>query len=103
MTFAFERPWSETVDALTPVLTRILAMEPSAIAAAVKKAVADPRQARRLRHEIATSFYTHMRKGPGGDERMPLDLAAAASSETPEALAFLRAVVEAAPDWFSPA
>jgi len=103
VTFAFERPWHETVDALTPVLTRILAMEPSAIAAAVKQAVADPRQARRLRHEIATSFYTHMRKSPGSDERMPLDLTAAAGSETPEALAFLRAAVEAAPDWFSPA
>ncbi len=103
VTFAFRRPWRETVAALTPVLTRILAMEPSTIAAAVKEAVADPRQARRLRHEIATSFYTHMREATGSGGRMRLDLAAAEGNETPEALAFLRAAVDAAPDWLTPA
>jgi fructose-1,6-bisphosphatase/sedoheptulose 1,7-bisphosphatase-like protein len=103
VTFAFRRPWEETVAALTPVLTRILALEPPAIASAVKQAVADPQKSRRLRHEIATSFYSHMREGVDSGGRMRLDLAAAAGSETPEALAFLRAVVEAAPDWFVPA
>lgn len=102
VTFGFARPWEETVAALTPVLTRLLALEPSRIPKAVKESVADPHQARRLRHEIATSFYTHLREGAGAG-RMRLDMGSAALSETPEAVALLRAALEAAPEWFDPA
>lgn len=101
VTFAFDRPYEETVLALTPILTRILQLPPSRIPKAVKDAVGDPHRARRLRHEIETSFYAHMREAKDG--RMRLDLPAAVSCENEEAIAFLRAVVDAAPDWFDPA
>jgi len=103
LTFSFRQPLEQTVERLTPVLTRILALPVGEIPGAVRRAVADPARARRLRHEIDTSFYMHIKEGetPGGSGGSRLDLEAAAKTEPEEAIAFLREVVEAAPDWFS--
>jgi len=103
ITFAYRQPLEETVRMLTPVLTRLLGLAVDRIPAAVAEAVSDPARARRLRHEIDTSFYMHIREGAAPDEagRIRLDLEAASQAESPEATAFLRAVVEAAPDWFA--
>ncbi len=100
ITFSYRGAWEETVRALTPELTRLLALPGDRIAGAVATVLADPRRARRLRHEIATSFYTHREAGStaGG---IGIDLAAAEASESPEAVALLRAVSDAEPDWFA--
>ncbi len=103
LTFGYRQPLDRTVERLTPVLTRILSLPVAAIPESVREAVADPDRAHRLRHEIDTSFYMHIREGetPGGTGGLRLDLEAAAKTEPEEAMAFLREVVEAAPDWFS--
>ena len=107
ITFDYELPYVDTVAALTPVLTKILARPVADIPAAVREATTDTAQACRLRNEVATSFYAHFSTPaaeidtPGSDAPMRLDLERAAKSETPEGIAFLRAIVKAAPDWFA--
>ncbi|HET9480448.1 MAG TPA: fructose-bisphosphatase class II [Candidatus Polarisedimenticolia bacterium] len=105
--FSYEQPLEATRAMVTPVLTRILGMPPAEIPKAVRDAVADPARAGRLRHEIATSFYTHLAgppsgaPEPAGERGLRLDIDQAARSESAEALAALRAVMDAAPDWFA--
>jgi len=103
ITFAYRQGREETVERTTPVLTRLLRLPPSDIPAAVKKAVADAALASRLRHEFATSYYTHIteRHDPrGGEPRMVFDLESAARVESAEAVRAIQAAMEAAPEWF---
>jgi fructose-1,6-bisphosphatase/sedoheptulose 1,7-bisphosphatase-like protein len=97
--FSYRQPLERTVETITPILTRILGIPAAEIPGAVRGALSSPAGARRLRHEMATSYYTHITELPGG--RMRLDLSAAAKVESAEALAFLKAVTEAAPEWFA--
>lgn len=102
--FSYRQPLDDTAWRLTPILTRLLGLPVSEIPAAVRHAVDDPAHARRLRHEVATSYYMHMQeagRSASGEPRMRLDLRAAESVESPEALAFLRTILDAAPDWFA--
>jgi fructose-1,6-bisphosphatase/sedoheptulose 1,7-bisphosphatase-like protein len=102
--FNYRDTLDQTAERLTPVLTRLLGLPVAEIPGATRAAAGDPVRARRLRHEVATSYYMHMQEaaqGGPGDPRMKLDLKAAASVESPEAMAFLHAVVEASPDWFA--
>ncbi len=102
LTFDYPGGIDRAADALTPVLTRLLRLPLSEIPAAVRRAVADPADARRLRREIATSYYMHVDPGGGdGSGRLALDLEAAARAESAEATALLRAAAESAPDWFA--
>lgn len=96
--FTTSRGWDGMVASLTPLLTRILSLPPTDVAAATRAALADPARARRLRHETETSFYTHI--GDAGSGRLTLDLATAEKVEDPSALAFLRTVAEAS-GWFA--
>jgi len=98
--FSFHGSRDRTVEALTPIVTRTLALPLERIPAAIKEAVADTARAQRLRHEIATSYYMHLRSDPA-ETRMRLDLDAAGKAESAEALALLKAAVDAAPDWFA--
>ncbi|HKY34149.1 MAG TPA: fructose-bisphosphatase class II [Candidatus Polarisedimenticolia bacterium] len=99
--FAFEKPYDQTVETMTPVLTRLLLLPPDGIPDAVRKALADPRLARRLLHEVATSYYTHLQeeRGPGG-AAMRLDMESAERAESEASLAVLRALLEQSPGWF---
>jgi len=102
LTFSYRQPWEETVRLLTPELTRILALSVDEIPAATRSVLADTRRAGRLRHEIETSFYSHMDDARGGRTGSPgIDLDAAANAESPEANAFLRIVGKEKPDWFA--
>ena len=97
--FSYREPLATTVEALTPILTRILSLPPGSIPQAVTGAMSHPARARRLRHETETSYYMHIKTAAGG--RMKIDLAGAALSESAESMAFLEAVTKAAPDWFA--
>jgi len=102
--FGFRQPLPATAERMTPVLTRLLGMPLSEIPAAVGRALSDPAGARRLRHEVATSYYMHMKEQPktaGGEDSLSLDMKTAAAVESPEAMAFLNAITERAPDWFA--
>lgn len=103
ITFAYLQPYERTVEMITPVLTRLLRLPVAEIPSRVAAAVADPARARRLRHEISTSFYTHITEQPpepGGEARMKMDLDTASRVESPEAVAVLQAARRAAPEWF---
>ncbi|MFQ5700886.1 MAG: fructose-bisphosphatase class II [Acidobacteriota bacterium] len=105
ITFTYRRPLEETAAGMTPVLTRILSLAPDEIPGAVRAAVADPDRSRRLRHEVATSFYMHLGEPETPqeeDRRMRLDLESAGRAESPETMLFLREITSAAPDWFKP-
>lgn len=103
LTFGYRQSLEQTVERITPVLTRLLRLSAPEIPAAVRKAVADPALASRLRHEIATSYYTHIteRHDPrGGEPRMVVDVQSAARVESPEAVRAIQTAMEAAPEWF---
>jgi hypothetical protein len=104
LTFAYRQPWEKTVEIITPVLTGLLALPVEEIPSAVRRALADSARSRRLRHELATSYYSLAAAGGAagsGEPRLRLDLDAAARGESPASLAVLRTVAEAAPDWFA--
>ncbi|HET6374366.1 MAG TPA: fructose-bisphosphatase class II, partial [Candidatus Polarisedimenticolia bacterium] len=101
--FTYPAGLDATAEALTPIVTRLLGLPAGDIPAAVLAALADPASARRLRNELGTSFYSHLR--PGGktaaaSTRLALDIESAAKVESASATALLRAVMRAAPDWF---
>jgi fructose-1,6-bisphosphatase/sedoheptulose 1,7-bisphosphatase-like protein len=102
LTFAYQQPYERTVERITPVLTWLLRLPPEEIPSRTAGAVADPAQARRLRHEIATSYYTHItgQREEGGETRLRLDFDSAARVESPESVAVLQAARRAAPGWF---
>jgi fructose-1,6-bisphosphatase/sedoheptulose 1,7-bisphosphatase-like protein len=101
--FTYSLGLERTAEVITPVLTRILGLPVASIPQAVRAAVADPSRAGRLKHELATTYYMHLRgdsdKQPA-EGRLQLDLDAASKVESPEAMEVLHAVVDAAPDWF---
>jgi hypothetical protein len=101
--FTYNLGLERTAETITPVLTRILELPVAAIPQAVRAAVADPARAGRLRHELATTYYMHLR-GVSDEQQaaglLQLDLDAASKVESREAMEVLRAVVDATPDWF---
>jgi fructose-1,6-bisphosphatase/sedoheptulose 1,7-bisphosphatase-like protein len=102
ITFAYRQPYEQTVALVTPVLTGLLALPVDQIPARVQAVMKDPIRARRLRHEIETSYYTHIADRPdpaGGEPRMALDLDSARRVESPQSVAVLEALRRAAPDW----
>jgi fructose-1,6-bisphosphatase/sedoheptulose 1,7-bisphosphatase-like protein len=104
ITFSYRQPYEATLEKITPVLTRLLRLPVGEIPTRVAAAVADAAQARRLRHEIATSYYTHItdQRGEGaGGQRLRLDFDSAARVESPESAAVLQAARRSAPDWFA--
>ncbi|MGH9867844.1 MAG: fructose-bisphosphatase class II [Candidatus Polarisedimenticolia bacterium] len=103
ITFAYRQPWERIVETITPVLTRLLRLPVEDIPRAVRQAVADPARAARLRHEIATSYYSLAAEhapAESDEPRIRLDLESAARAESPTSMSVLRAAMEAAPDWF---
>jgi len=101
--FSYSMGLERTAEVITPVLTRILGLPAADIRQAVRDAVADPARSGRLRHELATTYYMHLR-GVSDEQpdsgRLALDLQAASPVESIEAMEVLHAVVDAAPDWF---
>ena len=95
--FSFTLPLRETIDSLTPVLTRLLALTPGDVPRATRAALADPVRARRLRHEAETSFYAHI--ADAGDGRLTINLDSAGQVGEPSAVAFLRTIAEES-GWF---
>jgi len=97
LTFAFRGGEREARDLLTPCMDKILARPREEMGRAVRETLAIPSDARRLRNEFATSFYSHFTETDG---RFDLDARSAEAVESEAAVAFMRALVEAAPDWF---
>ncbi len=97
LTFGFRGSERETGALLTPLMEKILGHRPEEMAEAVRNALRSPSGARRLRHEFATSYYPHFTET---DAKFRLDMRSAEAVESRAAVAFLRALTEAAPDWF---
>lgn len=97
LTFAFRNDARSTAESLTPILETILARPESEMRQAVREALGSPSGSRRLRHEFATSFYSHFAERAG---RFRLDMESAEAVESPQAVALIRAITDAAGDWF---
>lgn len=98
LSFAFRGGERETRDLLTPWMDKILPLPSGEIREAVRRALSTPANARRLRNEFATSFYSHFTEKGG---RFALDTKSAEAVESEAAVAFMRALTEAASDWFA--
>jgi fructose-1,6-bisphosphatase/sedoheptulose 1,7-bisphosphatase-like protein len=98
LTLGFRRDERTAAALLTPILETILARPPAEMRQAVREALGSPAGARRLRHEFATSFYSHFAERGG---RFVLDMKSAEAVEPQASLDFLRALTSAAPEWFA--
>ncbi len=98
LTFAYRTDAVEARAALTPIMETILTRPAAGMGLALRAALGSPTSARRLRHEFATSYYSHFTEIDG---RFRLDMKSAEAVEPESSLAFLRAVAEAAPEWFA--
>jgi len=98
LTLSFRQDALAAASALTPFLDRILAGPPDDMRRAIESALSGAGGSRRLRHEFAASFYPHFTEEGG---RFRLDMKSVEEAEPEITLRFVRALSEAAPDWFA--
>lgn len=94
---SFRAGAGEEASLLVPIMESLLGQPSHLLRKSLREALRNPSDARRLRHEFATSFYPHFTED---GHRFRLDMDSVESAETGENLEFLRALTEAAPDWF---
>ncbi len=97
LTFAFRGDAGEEAKLLVPIMESLLELPPPGMRQSLREALRNPSDARRLRHEFATSYYSHFTEE---GRRFKLDMKSFEAVESAAATEFLRALTEAAPDWF---
>jgi len=96
LSLAFPGYFREAAGRLQPVLDDLLGKPGGEMAEAIDRALASPAGSRRLKHEVATTYYRHFTESGG---RIRLDMKSVEASESQDSLSVLRALVTAAPDW----
>ncbi len=98
LTFAFRGDGGEAAALLVPIMESLLKLPPAGMRQSLREALRNPSDARRLRHEFATSYYSHFKEEGG---RFRLDTKSFEAVESSAAAELLRALTETAPDWFA--